>query len=425
MSEELRPDGWGHRLSERVREIPGDRALFTTALFLSLFGVAMIYSAGMVNVPRPGLESAWMRQLVWLGMAMGAFAFARYVSPRWLEWAAYPAYVGTVALLAVTLVVGTAGGAGDGVGRWLVLGPIRFQPAEPAKLACILAVARLLATREEPPLSLRDLVAPASLVGLPLALVVLQPDLGTALAFIGILLAGLYWAGTPLLLLGLVTTPGLALVLAFDTRVWSVYFLLLLGALFLARRKLYVAESVSVLAGNLAAGIIALPLWSSLAEYQRNRLLVFLDPGIDPQGAGWNLLQSQVAIGSGGLTGQGFTQGPQKSLEFLPEQHTDFIVSVIGEELGFVGIVAVLLGFGYLLHRLLRASEETPDPFAGMVIFGIFGAWIVHIFINVGMTVGLVPITGIPLPFISYGGTFLLVCWAALGVSVGLRRTSG
>lgn len=416
--------GW-RGLWGRLRETPGDPALFGTALLLSLFGVAMIYSAGVVNVPRPALESAWIRQLAWLGLAVLAFGAARHVSARWVEWLALPAYVAAMALLAVTLVVGTSGGAGDGVGRWLVVGPLRFQPAEPAKLACVLALARLLAAREEPPQALRDLLAPAAVVALPLALVVLQPDLGTALAFVGILFAALYWAGTPLLLLGLMATPGLALILAFDTLIWSGYFLLLLVLLVVVRRRLYLAESTSVVLGNLAAGTIALPLWNSLAEYQRNRLLVFLDPGLDPQGAGWNLLQSQVAIGSGGLTGQGFTEGSQKRLEFLPEQHTDFIFSVIGEELGFVGVAAVLLGFGYLLHRVLRAAEGTPDPFAGLVVFGIFGAWIVHIFINVGMTVGLVPITGIPLPFVSYGGTFLLVCWAALGLVVGLGRSSG
>ena len=412
-------------LRERLRATFDDPPLIGVALVLSLFGVAMIYSAGLVNVPRLGLETAWLRQLVWLGLAMVAFGVVGNISPRWMEWAALPAYVASVALLALTLLVGTPGGAGDGVGRWLELGPLRFQPAELAKLACILALARLLAGREEPPGSLRDLLAPGALVGLPLLLVVLQPDLGTALAFVGILFAALFWAGTPLTLLGLMATPGLALVLAFDTRIWSAYMVLLVGFLVAIRSRLYLAEAASVVLANLAGGTIALPLWNSLAEYQKNRILVFLDPSIDPQGAGWNLLQSRVAIGSGGLTGQGFTQGTQKRLDFLPEQHTDFIVSVIGEELGFVGISALLLGFGYFLHRLLRVAERTGDPFAGLVVLGIFGAWLVHIVVNIGMTVGVLPITGIPLPFISYGGTFLLMSWAALGAALGLSRNSG
>ena len=173
---------------------------------------------------------------------------------------------------------------------------------------------------------------------------------------------------------------------------------------------------------NLAAGTIALPLWRSLADYQRNRLLVFLDPNVDPEGAGWQIIQSKVAIGSGGLTGKGFTLGTQKRLDFLPEQHTDFIFSVIGEEFGFLGTSLVILAFSFVLLRLVQLAGRAADPFAGLVIFGIFGAWITHVFVNIGMTVGLVPITGIPLPFVSYGGSFLLMSWVALAVAVRVSQ---
>jgi rod shape determining protein RodA len=143
---------------------------------------------------------------------------------------------------------------------------------------------------------------------------------------------------------------------------------------------------------------------------------------MDPRGAGWNLIQSKVAIGSGGLFGKGFTEGTQKRLDFLPEQHTDFIFSVIGEELGFVGVTAAIVLFSLLLFRVVRLAERTSDPFASLTLFGIFGAWIVHIFINVGMTIGIVPITGIPLPFVSYGGTFLLTCWTMTALAVRLAE---
>jgi rod shape determining protein RodA len=175
----------------------------------------------------------------------------------------------------------------------------------------------------------------------------------------------------------------------------------------------------------VAAGTIAFPLWNALSPYQQNRLLVFLDPTTDPRGAGWNLIQSKVAIGSGGLFGKGFTEGTQKRLNFLPEQHTDFIFSVVGEELGFIGTVLAISIFGFLLYRLVRLAERAPDPFAGLVLFGIFGTWTVHVFVNVGMTIGLVPITGIPLPFVSYGGTFLLTCWTMTAIAVRLGEESG
>jgi rod shape determining protein RodA len=408
---------------ERLKRWAGDPLLTGTALALSLFGVAMIFSAGVLNIPSPITEGAWRRQLLWLFLSLVAFTAAWRIRPGWIEWAALPAYVLAVILLAATLLVGTGAGTAEGVGRWIGLGGIRFQPAEFAKLAAVLGLARVLAVRDAPPQNLQDLIGPAVMIGVPIGLVVLQPDLGTALAFVGILFATLFWAGTSPFLLLLLASPGFALILSFSTLVWSTYFIGLVALLYAYRHRLFVVEWATVLLANLAAGTIAPPLWGRLADYQKNRLLVFLDPSMDPRGAGWNLIQSKVAIGSGGLTGKGFTQGTQKRLDFLPEQHTDFIFSVIGEELGFVGVALVLCAFGFLLARLVKLAEKSADPFAGLVLFGIFGTWLVHIFINVGMTVGIVPITGIPLPFLSYGGTFLLTCWALVALSVRVSRT--
>jgi rod shape determining protein RodA len=302
------------------------------------------------------------------------------------------------------------------------LGFIQFQPAELAKLATILALARYLASRQEDPTTLRALVIPAAIVGLPLGLVILQPDLGTVLAFVGILFAALFWAGAPIGFLILLLSPGISLVLSYNAMIWAGFFLVLIGSLYLFRYRLFPVESLSVILANLAVGTVSAPLWNSLAEYQQNRILVFLDPSVDPRGAGYHLVQSMVAIGSGGLSGKGFTEGTQKAFDFLPEQHTDFIFSVIGEELGFLGTGFALALFAFILYRLVRMAEEVADPFAGLVIFGIFGAWLVHIFVNVGMTVGMVPVTGIPLPFVSYGGTFLLMCWVAVAMATRVTQ---
>jgi len=320
--------------------------------------------------------------------------------------------------LAITLVIGTGAGTAIGVKSWIRIGGFGFQPSEFAKIATILMLARVLSQRKEPLTSLRDLLLPSVLVGLPLALIMLQPDLGTALAFGGILFAILFWAGTPVALLLLVASPGVGLVLSFDTRIWSAYIVGVVAFLYLYRYRLFLFESVAVVLANVAAGTISRPLWESLKPYQQNRILVFLDPEVDARGAGYQVIQSKVAVGSGGLTGQGFTLGPQKRYDFLPEQHTDFIFSVVGEELGFLGTMAAILGFAFILTRLVRMAEESPDPFAGLVLLGILGAWLVHIFVNVGMTVGVVPITGIPLPFVSYGGTFLLMSWVAVAIAV-------
>lgn len=390
-------------------------------LLLCLFGVAMIYSAGVKNIPSPSLERIWIRQSVVLLGSMLVLIVLSRIPARWFEWMAMPLYIMSTALLAVTLVVGTGSGAAEGVRSFIRIAGFQFQPAEAAKVVTALALAKLLARQTEGPAYLRDLVRPMALVALPLALVVLQPDLGTALAFIGMFFAAIYWAGASWQLILFAASPGFALVLSFDTRLWSAYIIALVVALYLHRYRLYLVESLSVIVANLAAGAIAQPLWNSLAQYQRNRILVFLDQEIDPQGAGWQLLQSKVAVGSGGVLGKGFTLGTQKRLNFLPEQHTDFIFSVVGEELGFLGTSLTLLLFGYLFFRMIRMAEGL-DPFSGLFIFAILGTWLTHVIVNVGMTIGVVPITGIPLPFISYGGSFLLMAWVAAAIIVTMAR---
>ena len=398
----------------------GDPTLFLAALVMTSFGIAMIYSAGVLNIPSPITEGAWILQIQWAAISLVAFVVICQIGPRWIEWVAVPAYVLCVILLLATLFVGAGSGTAAGVRSFLEIGPIRFQPSELAKLTTILALARYLGTRPEDPATLRALVNPAAIVGVPFVLVILQPDLGTALAFVGILFAALFWAGTPIGLLALLMSPGISLVLSFDPRIWAASFVFLVFALYLYRYRLFLVESLAVVLANLAAGTISTPLWDSLADYQQNRILVFLDPSVDPRGAGYHVVQSMVAIGSGGLTGNGFTEGTQKRFDFLPEQHTDFIFSVIGEELGYLGTILTLLLFAVILYRLVRMAEGEADPFAGLVIFGIFGAWLVHVFVNVGMTVGMVPVTGIPLPFVSYGGTFLLMSWVAVAVAARL-----
>jgi rod shape determining protein RodA len=394
-----------------------DPPLVGAILLLSVFGLAMIFSAGVTNNPSTA-EGVWVRQAAWLGLALVVFTVVSRVPLRWLEWSATPAFVFSMVLLAATLVVGTGSGTAAGTKSWIELGPLRFQPAEVAKLATILVLARYLANRPHPPMGLRDVVPPGAIVVIPLGLVMLQPDLGTAQAFVGILFAMLFWAGTPIHVLLLLASPVAGLILSFDTRVWSIYIVLILGSLYLLRYRLFFYESLAVVLANFAAGTIARPLWNSLAAYQQNRLLVFLDPEVDPRGAGYHLIQSKVAIGSGGIWGKGFTLGTQKRFGFLPEQHTDFIFSVVGEELGFVGVLVALGLMAFVLMRLVRLAEDATDPFAGLVLLGIFGAWLVHIFVNIGMTVGLVPVTGIPLPFVSYGGSFLMMSWVAVAVAV-------
>ncbi len=405
----------------------GDSMLFVLVILLSVFGIMMIYSAGVMDVPAPYVAGAWRLQILWFAIALLAIPFVMRIPVSWLESVAPPLYAVALVLLALTLVIGTGVGTAEGVPRWIVIGPIRIQTAEFAKVPVILMLARMLGSWREPPQTIWALWKPIAVVLVPMALVMLQPDLGTAIVFSFILLATLFWAGTPLRMIFFLVSPALALFLAFNTWVWGAWITLLAVALIITRPRL--PEAASIMLANVVAGTIALPFWNSLAQYQKNRILVFLDPTIDPRGAGYNLIQARVAIGSGGWTGKGFLEGTQKRLAFIPEQHTDFIFAVVGEEWGFLGVAAVLVAFGLIFWRLVRIASQTDDPFASLVPFGLFASWFIHVFVNTGMNIGIMPITGIPLPFISYGGSFLLVNLLAMAIVQRIaaenRRSTG
>ncbi|MFZ5622923.1 MAG: rod shape-determining protein RodA [Gemmatimonadota bacterium] len=399
-----------------TRRIGPDRPLILAAVSLTVFGLIILYSAGQTDVPTAAM-GAWKRQLGWVAIG-GLVVWATFkTSYRLLEWAAPALYAVALVLLGVTLVIGSGAGTAAGSKSWIRLGGVAIgQPAELAKLAVILMLARYLSSRRVPPESLRDLVAPALIVGVPFLLVMKQPDLGSAIVFVGIFFAMLYWAGVRPWLLVLLASPVVSLLLAFNTWVWGAWMVVLF--LLLLWWRPFAVEGVAVFLANSVMGAIALPLWRRLAPYQQSRLTTFLNPESDPRAAGYHAIQSKVAIGSGGWFGNGLTEGPQKRLAFLPEQHTDFIFSVVGEELGFIGVMIALSLFLTLFLILLRIARRATDPFTSLVVFGIIGLFFTHVFENVGMTVNLMPITGIPLPFFSYGGSFFLVCCLCIGLAL-------
>jgi len=399
----------------RVRQL--DKALVASVVALALYGLATLYSAGQTDVPT-FVTTIWKQQVVWLGLGLIVAAFTFRTSPRMLEWATPFAYAITLFLLLLTLFIGTGAGTAVGSRSWIAIGGHRFgQPAELAKLATILMLARWLAAQREAPATLRDLIIPGIIAGVPCLLVLKQPDLGSAIVFIAILFVMLFWAGTKPSLLVLLASPVIGLVLAVSTTAWGIW-IAVLAALLLWWRP-YLWEGVAIMGLNVLGGVLALPFWNRLAPYQQNRLLAFLNPDVDPRAAGWHVIQSKVAVGSGGLLGKGFTEGTQKRLAFLPAQHTDFIFSVVGEELGFVGVLVALCLFTWMLFSLLRVARRATDRFSSLCVFGIAGLLFTHIVENVGMTINLMPITGIPLPFFSYGGSFLLAC--SIGVGIALR----
>lgn len=402
-------------LRERV-----DRSLVMVLLALTVYGLAILYSAGQTDVPSAA-ANVWQRQLAWLAIGVVAAGLVQRISPRLLEWAAPAVYATGILVLLLTLVIGTGGGTAASTKSWIAIGGHRLgQPSEFVKLAVILMLARYLAGRREPPATLRELILPVAIAAVPAGLVAIQPDLGSALVFAGILFAMLFWAGVRIPYLVLLASPVVSLVLAFSVWTWGAWIFLIGGLLLLWRP--YVWEGLAVLGANVGMGILALPLWERLAAYQQNRFLSFLNPELDARATGWHIIQSKIAIGSGGWLGQGFTQGTQKRLAFLPAQHTDFVFSVVGEELGFVGVLVALALFFALLGILIRIARRAPEPFGSLVVFGVVGLLFTHIFESVGMTANVMPITGIPLPFFSYGGSFFLACFVAIGFSLRVAR---
>lgn len=337
-----------------------DYPLLLLTLALLVYGLIMIRSA------QPPETEFFQKQLIWAGAGLLLMAGAALTDYRFLANIARPLYLGIVAILGVTLVLGETR---FGAQRWFNLLYFDLQPSELAKFVLIVVLAKYLGDREG---RLSGYLSSLILIGIPMAMIFRQPNLGTV-----VILAVIWF--------GIAFTAGLPF-----------RFLVLLGI------------------GALAA---APATWQLLADYQRQRLLIFLNPLSDSSGAGYNLIQSRIAIGSGGLLGQGYGAGSQSQLGYLLVRHTDFIFSVIAEELGFLGALILFLLLLFLLFRLIRAAQLARDPFGRLIVIGVTTLILFQSFVNIGVNVGLVPPTGIPLPFISYGGSSLMTLLLGLGVT--------
>ena len=399
-----------------------DKTLLVVTMLLIGLGLVTLYSAGQTDVTTSVVD-AWKRQLVWLGLGVVVGALVFRISPRLLEWGTPFFYSGAIVLLLITLVVGVGAGTAAGTKSWISIAGVRLgQPAELAKIATILMLAKMLGERRHPPATIIEAIPLCLVAAVPFILVGLQPDLGSAIVFLSTMFIVLYWGGVKPSLLLLLASPIFSLVLAFSTISWGIWIVFL--TVFLVWVRPYVLEGVGVWLINAVMGIGALGLWQQLQPYQQNRLLSFLNPEVDPRATGWHIIQSKIAIGSGGLIGEGFTAGTQKRLAFLPAQHTDFVYSVVGEEAGFVGVLITLGLFAMLILACIRIARNSSDPFSSLLAFGIAGMFATHVLVNVGMTIGIMPITGIPLPFFSYGGSFVLTCMTLVALALRVEWES-
>jgi rod shape determining protein RodA len=352
--------------SSLLRRLHVDLPLLLGILLLCAFGLVVLYSA-----TNQDLESV-RRQLVRLGLALGLMLVLAQVSPARLRaWSPSIYGVGVLMLIAVLAV----GDIGKGAQRWLDLGFMRFQPSELLKLAVPMMVAWLLAARPLPP-SLPRVLGAAILTLLPAVLIAKQPDLGTAI---------------------LVATAGAA-------------------ALFIGGLAWRLILAIAALGATMAP-----LLWYGMRDYQRQRVLTFLDPESDPLGAGYHIIQSKIAIGSGGVFGKGWLNGTQSHLEFLPERHTDFIFAVIGEELGLAGILALLVVYLFIIYRGLTIAANASDSYGRVLAGGLSLVFFVYVFVNTGMVTGLLPVVGVPLPLVSYGGTSMVTLMAGFGILMAVQ----
>lgn len=392
-----------------------DFGIFIPAALLIAIGLTAIFSS---TFNHPTMSGNFNRQLVFGVAAFFVFFITYSVPTNTFRMIAIPTYLFSLLLLLIVLVVGRKT---SGARSWLDIGPVGFQPSELAKLGTILVMSLYLSRKNTDIDSFKDILFSLGIGFIPVALILLEPDMGTSMVFMGLILIMIFWKGISLFGLFTVLSPGFV---AISALFGYYYFLgslvLILVLLFLFKKDVFFSGSIFAL--NLGAGFFADYLYNALSPHQQKRIQSFIDPNSDPLGAGYNTIQAKVAIGSGGLFGKGFMQGNQTQLQYIPEQWTDFIYCVIGEEFGFIGSMIVLVLFMYLFLRILKVASSTKDEFLSLTLIGILSVYIVHFLINIGMVVGILPVIGIPLPFVSYGGSSLLVNMFMLGIIANVYR---
>ncbi len=350
-----------------------DWTLMMATAGIILMSLIIIGSATHINTP--GEERYWFvaRQGLFAVVNLAMAAFLMNFDYKMLQGYGNKLYVFNLIMLLAVMLIGQSA---LGAQRWISIGPISIQPSEFSKLIMIVSLAGMLEEKVGKLNTLEDLIPVAAYVGLPFLLVLKQPDLGTSLVFLAIFFGMVFVCGIRLRLLG----------------------------------------------GIFAAGIAMLPLlWHFLKDYQKMRIMVFMDPNVDPLGSGYHIIQSKIAIGSGMLWGKGLFEGTQSQLNFLPENHTDFIFAVVGEELGFIGVVCLLLLYMVVLWRGVQIAKDASDMFGRLLAVGITSMLAFHVLVNVGMTLGIMPVTGIPLPLMSYGVSSLTTNIMAVAILINIQ----
>jgi rod shape determining protein RodA len=393
-----------------------DVGLFLSFLILFIIGLAAIYSSTLHNHAASG---NFEKQVFWGLTGLFVFFIVYYLPTTAFRRIAVPSYLLSLFFLVIVLVIGRRI---YGQRSWFGFGSFGFQPSEFAKIGTILGLAYFMSRKHVNIETFKDIFISMGIGLFPVGLIFLEPDMGTSFVFFAIILVMLFWKGISLFGLFVVLSPA---IVALSSLFGPLYFvftmLLVILALIFFKKDIFF--SGAILALNLGAGFFTDYVYRALSPHQQKRILTFINPGSDPLGSGYNAIQAKVAIGSGGLLGKGFLAGNQTQLQYIPEQWTDFIYCVIGEEFGFIGSFIVLMLFLYIFLRIIKIASLTKDEFISLTLIGILSVYFIHVLINIGMVTGLIPVIGIPLPFVSYGGSSLLVNMFMLGIVANIYRT--
>ena len=355
-------------------------------------------------------SSSFFKQLIFLIFGIIAMAVMFSIPIR-----LYHKYSITIYILAImAIIVPSFLSSSVGANRWIHIGSIGVQPSEYAKWISLILVARYLSDRNIKVDNMWLFLLPMLIILLPAFIVFSQPDLGTAIIMIAPILPILFWVKAKPFHLFLLIAPIFSILTAFNNISFTMWVILLFVIIFISKPR--ILEGVTVFFGNIFLGLLAPVFWNILHPYQQKRILTLFNPELDPLGAAYQIIQSQTAIGSGGFFGKGWMQGTQTQLKFLPIQETDFILSVIGEEFGFITILFILILYAFIIFKIIQFAYIVKDRFTSIILIGIASILLAQVFVNSAMTVGLIPVKGLPLPFLSYGGSFLVSSFMMMGI---------
>jgi len=422
-------------ITDSGRKSHFDFSLFFAVILLWIIGIFLVFSATHIN-PNTAISGLFRSQIIWVIMGVLIILALVSIPTRLFYSLSYIIYGVSLLMLFYALVGGVAL---KGAERWISIGGLRVQPSEFAKIGLLFALAHYLSKNDISLIRISSFIVPGLLILAPFVFILKQPDLGTAIVFCVMSLPMFFWAGMSLLEIFFIISPvisivlsAIPLILAYGTTQtsgigsaipWGIFFIVLGVVLYVTRPPTFIL--VGVVVANLIAATITTVIWSSfLKDYQKGRIISFINPQADAYGAGYQIIQSKVAIGSGHIFGKGYLQGTQTKLSYLPEQHTDFIFSVLGEQFGLVGCTVIILIFLFVIIRALATTHSIRNRFTNLLIVGASSIVGFHMFINIAMAIGIMPVTGLPLPFLSYGGSFTLTVAILTGFILNARVSS-